>query len=284
MDAWKIAQLSYVRLATARPRASAALLLLACCAVAGCGQPGMPAVDFTERFDGNSANAIWQMTTIDSTLGTMEIVDDALVFTAPPAAEPRPQMRNAGMLQFDGDFEVSMDFELLTPLPEPEKDYANLELIVHGPAGTAHLSRVNHKGSGNGVVAYFSASGSGKDVWKHVPTNDASGTLRMVRVADNLDFLFVGASSAEPVTVASAPFGSGAVRGLSIALSVKTPTTAPLKVRVDNVAVHSRTGGGSMLTPVLVVVGVMAFLGIGIVGLWLRRRGGSAGGRQAAAE
>jgi hypothetical protein len=250
-------------------------LLLASLLSIGCGQSPPASVHVTESFDGNSYDhAQWQLATPNEAVGKVEVVDDALVITAPPADKSRPQIGNHGKFSFVGDFEISMDFELLTPLPDATQDYINLELIVTGTDGIAHLSRANHKGSGHGIVAYFKPSSeSGKSVWKHLSTTEKSGTLKLIRRQDQLAFLFQAADASEPEPVATASFGQGAIHKVSVALSVSSPTKEALKVRVDNLRVKSGSEDGSLLVSVIVWLTPAIFLILGGITFWFWKSG-----------
>lgn len=253
---------------------SAALLLSSLLAI-GCGPSSPASVNVTESFDGNSYDrAQWQLATPNEAVGKVEVVDDALLITAPPADKARPQIGNHGKFSIDGDFDISMDFELLTPLPEATQEYINVELIVTGIDGIAHLSRANHKGAGNGIVAYFKPSSeSGKTVWKHLPTTEKSGTLKLVRQQDQLAFLFQTADGSHQEPVATASFGLGPIHKVSVALSVSSPTKEALKVRVDNLRVRSGSEEGSRFVSVIVWLTPGVFLILGGVAFWLWKTG-----------
>lgn len=253
---------------------SAALLLSSLLAI-GCGPSPPAAVNVIESFDGNSYDhAQWQLATPNEAVGKVEVADAALLITAPPADKARPQIGNHGKFSFVGDFEIGMDFELLTPLPDATQDYINLELIVTGTDGIAHLSRANHKGSGNGVVAYFKPSSeSGKSVWKHSPTTEKSGTLKLVRQQDQLTFLFQTADGSHQESVATASFGLGPIHKVSVALSVSSPTKETLKVRVDNLRVKSGSEDGSWHVSAIVWLMPGVFLILGGVAFWLWETG-----------
>jgi len=241
---------------------------------AGCGESPLPPVDFIERFDGNKYDHTrWQLATPGAMVGSVEVLNDGLIITAPPAKQKRTQIRNSGKFAFDGDFEVAIDFKLITPFPEIEKDYINLELIVHGADGVAHFSRATHKGAGNGVVAYFRPTAKSRnDVWKFLNAPDESGTLSLVRKGKTIDFLFTAHDSTHPVVVASAPFGNGPVKNMSVALSVSSPTTTPFQVRVDNIEAHSHPKRNSPLVFVLGGLVLVCLSCLAVVGRRLFRR------------
>lgn len=237
----------------------------------GCNNRSMQQLDLVESFGGDSFDrSRWRIAKPDPVVGTVEIKDEALLISAPAAPEPRAQIRNIGKFAFDGDFEVSMDFELLSELPDPEKDYINLELILFGGDGHAHLSRVNHKGAGNGCVAYFAPnSDSGKSIWQHYPTTGDRGTLIMTRSGEELSFLVSDDTGGEPKEIAKARFGLAPVKELAIALSVSTPTNRPFQVRVDNVRVHSRPRPLSLTTNVGVWIAAAVLILLAGLGTWL---------------
>ena len=159
-----------------------------------------------------------------------------------------------------------MDFELLDPLPDPEKDYINVELIAFGTDGSAHLSRTNHHGAGNGVVAYFAPKAEQlKGHWQHSPGDAKKGTLKIKRVADKVEYLFDvnGVSS----VVGTSDFGLAPVTSVGIAMSVSASTTSPFRVQVDNLEIHttprplSLLVGSSGIWIALVMVAATSLLG-----------------------
>jgi hypothetical protein len=241
----------------------------------GCGQPAPEPLNVTEAFDGNSYDrSKWQLATPNEAVGVVEVKDDALLIMAPPADQARPQIAARGKFAIDGDFEASMDFQLLTPLPDPEQDYINLELILAGSGGMAHLSRSNHKGSGNGIVAYFAPeSESVEGAWKHSPTDALKGTLKFVRKEAQLEFLFQADNSDTPELIVAVPYGTGPIQNLVVALSVSSPTKAPVKLQIDNLRVATTDRGGVRLVPIMLSLTLAILLSVAGVAVWLWRTG-----------
>ena len=252
-------------------------LPLLCLLAVGCGQSPPQQVSFTESFDGNSYDeSKWQLAKPNESVGTVEVVDDGLLITAPPSDQSRPQIRNSSTFSMSGDFEVSMDFDLLTPLPAPQKNYVNLEFVIAGVEGVIHFSRANHLGSGNGCVVYYTPTDkSAKSIWKHSPTTDMKGTLKFVRKGDQVDCLFQGAGSSTPKVISSVPFGAGAVRNVLVALAISTPTSETVKVRVDNLTVQTtQAAGGNNLASIVggLSVGFFVILGAVLFLVWKSRK------------
>lgn len=263
------------RLANLQQRNPVPLMLFTCCLATGCGSRGEK-MDIVERFDGNSFDRdSWEIVQPEEAIGKVEIKNDALLFTIPPSPEPRPQIRNNGKFWFDGDFEVQMDFELIDPLPEPTKDYTNVELIVFGADGSAHLSRTNHHGAGNGFVSYFASKVDTLDGhWQHTPSDSESGTLKIRRTEDRVEYLFEKDGSSS--VVGTSDFGLAPVTGIGVALSVSTPTTKPFQVRLDNLAVHTTPRPLSIFIGSIgkwIAAAVVVFLIL--LGGWLYRSGDS---------
>ena len=233
-------------------------------------------VNVSETFDGNSFDrTVWQMARPAPEDGTVEIKDDAMVFTIPPADKPRPQIRTTAKFAFTGNFEAMIDYSLLTPLPAPEKEYVNVELLVYGEEFDSHLSRVNHHGAGDGVVAYFSPKAESlKSHWKIAPTAAERGTLKVVRTGGTLEFLHRPESSENFDVLNKVECGIKPINGMCIAVTVATPTKTAFEVAIDNIAVRTIHDDVPLMkrTDVRVAVGAAALLLIAGLGIWLARR------------
>ncbi len=215
------------------------LLMLLC--FTGCGKkpPQKEEYFIVERFDDNTFDRTsWEIAQPAPEVAVVELKNNALQITAPPSKTSRPQIRNLAKFSLSGDFVIKTDFELIAPLPDPESEYINLELIIYGEDGSAHLSRTNHKGSGNGFVCYFAPKTEAlKSIWNHHKNETMTGTLMVKRIGTTIDYYYVSADSEEKL--ASTEFGHGPISGLAVALSVAAPTNAPIKVSIDNVEARS---------------------------------------------
>jgi|GEM_PF-2738086 len=233
-------------------------------------------VNVSENFDGNSFDrTVWQMARPAPEDGTVEIKDDAMVFTLPQADKPRPQIRTTAKFAFTGNFEAMIDYSLLTPLPEPDKEYVNVELVVYGEEFDSHLSRVNHHGSGNGVVAYFSPKlESLKSHWTIAPTAVERGTLKVQRTGGSLEFLHRPESSDNFDVLGKVECGTKPIDGMCIAVTVATPTKTAFEVAIDNIAVRTIHDDVPLMkrTDVRIAAGAAVLLLIAGLGIWIARR------------
>jgi len=251
------------------------ILLTAFGLMVGCGsEEGR--VNVVENFNDNGFDrSIWQMAQPAPDVGKVEIKDDAMVFTMPPAAKSRPQIRTLGKFAFTGDFEAMFDYSLLTPLPEAESEYVNVELVVYGEEFDAHLSRVNHHGTGDGAVAYFSPKlETLESHWTIAPTPAEQGTLKVLRTGTSMQFLHRPASGETFDELKKVECGSNAVKGLCIAVTVNTPTQKAFSVAIDNIAVRTIHEEVPLTDTVAfkIGLGVAGFLLIAGLGLWIARR------------
>ena len=216
-----------------------ARVLLAWLILSGTASAADPKIDVIERFDGNSFNRkLWELAQPDPAIGKVEVKEEALYITIPPRPDTRPQIHCGGKFTFDGDFVVKMDFELLDPLPNPSKDYINVELIVFGTEGHAHLSRSNHHGSGNGFVSFFDPEDKSKgNHWKHTKTEAQIGTIVIEREQKTTRFLTVIDGHETVLTTTELPLGQ--VKRLGIAVTVVPPIDESFRVKIDNLEVHT---------------------------------------------
>lgn len=198
-------------------------------------------ISITEHFSGNSFDrTVWQMARPAPDVGKVEIKDESMVFTIPPRKEPREQIRTQGKFDIPGDFEAMYDYSLLSPLPDPEKEYINLELLIYAQDFDCHFSRVNHKGAGNGVVAYFAPKLKDlKSHWKIEPTTAERGTLKVTRMGGMIECAHRPAGQEGFDVIGKMECGAGPVTGVCVALTVNTPTTKTFQLAVDNIFVRT---------------------------------------------
>ena len=185
----------------------------------------------------------WRLATPKPEVATVTIESGAVRIVAPPAAAPRPQVRNVAAFRIEGDFDVSVDYRLARPLPDPISEYINVELILLGADGNLHLSRTNHKGAGNGIVSFYQPpSGSEKKShWKHTPAPAKAGTLRIIRTGDVATFWHKPEGSADFGRIAEVAYGPGEIKQMVAAVSIATPTTQPVDVSFDNLRVKTQS-------------------------------------------
>lgn len=196
-----------------------------------------------ENFDNNDFDhEKWQYEPFDPNDGKVEFTEGSLHYIAPPGRKGRPRFRLKSTFGIDGDFEASMDYQLIQfPRPEadpadPDNDFVNMELILGGPGGMIYFSRANHQKSGDGfIVFHFPPPDSGqKTTWKFAPGTASQGKLRIRRIDNELMFSHLPAGGSVYVEVATFNYGRSHITSVSGSANVSGKINSPLEVRIDN--------------------------------------------------
>jgi len=184
----------------------------------------------------------WRHEPVDPNDGTVEFTEGSLHYVAAPGRKGRPSFRLKSTFGLDGDFEASMDFEVIQfPRPEadpadPDSDFVNTELMLGGPGGMIYFSRSHHQSSGDGfVVFHFPAPDSSKkSTWKFEPGSVSKGKLRIRRIDNELIFSYLPAGGSVYVEVATFDYGTTHITSVSCRANVSGKINSPFEVRIDN--------------------------------------------------
>jgi hypothetical protein len=263
-----------------------AIVLLAALAMAGAtlafqvffGDP--KPVEFLEGFTGGSFDRRKWMLIPQSPPGVQfDLSGDSLHIIVPPGPSGRPAASFRANFQIEGDFELRMDYQIGS-LPKPKNEWVNVEIFVDGTDGFAAVIRTNHAAQGHGYTMWFDPRDKAKaqGVWKHVPTSDQSGTLRLQRLGSEVHY-WAAAPAKDLNRIGSVAFGSGPIHHIEFRV-IAPKLESPVELTLDSIAVKadrliererpatSRFGPRSWIGGVAVVGGsAMATL----VWFWYRR-------------
>jgi serine/threonine protein kinase len=196
-----------------------------------------------ESFDNNDFDhEKWGYDPLDPKVGKVEFTEGSLHYFAPPGPKGRPRFRLKSTFGIDGDFEASLDFDLIQfPVPEadpgdPDSDFANTELILGGPGGMIYFSRTNHQRSGDGFVLFHlpPQEPGRKTTWKFEPGAVTKGKLRIRRIDSELLFSYLPAGGSVYREVATLDYGKMHISSVSCSANVSGKINSPLEIRIDN--------------------------------------------------
>ncbi len=208
---------------------------------------GMPqsslaeSLDVREEFENNEFDREqWKMDKVAPEVGTVEVTDGALHVVIPPGPAARPQFHFGSKFRIKGDFEATVDYRI-SSLPNPTKEFVNLEIIASGPQGMAHLARSNLHDAGEGFVVFhlpFEPSKE-KQTWKFTKGDAKKGRLRIRREGETVLYSQSTDENEGFQHLAEVKYGSGPIDKIQVGFSVMGETTKPYDIQIDNIEITS---------------------------------------------
>lgn len=214
-------------------------VLIALVRQASCRADSPGPVEVRESFAGRSLDrARWMVDGRGPQGVKVNLRGGALHFVVPAGPSGRPPVALRSLFGLEGDFDIRADYEARS-FPRPRKDWASIEIFVTGLDGAAAVIRTNHASLGPGYSLWCELAPGrvARGAWKHVPTRDRAGTLRIERVGRELRYW-----TAEPGggfrALGSTDFGDGPIRQVEFRATVPDSKEA-LDFSLDNVAVRA---------------------------------------------
>jgi hypothetical protein len=242
-------------------------------------------VEFLADFGDGGSFDRWRWTLVPrSPPGVqLDLSGDSLHIVVPPGPSGRPPAVFRANFQIEGDFLLRMDYQIAA-LPKPKNEWVNVEIFLEGADGFASVARTNDAAHGHGYIMWFDPRDKQKapGAWKHIPTSDQSGTLRLERVGNELVY---SAASAVPGTdnrIGAAAFGSGPIHKIEFHVITRQELDSAVDVTLDNMAVkaariiESQRPATSTFGPRSWIGGLAVVGGIAGTMLWLWYRKGAA--------
>lgn len=199
-----------------------------------CRADGPAAFEVRENFAGETFDrARWSVDRRSPPGVRVDLGGESLRIAVPGGPAGRPPAALRALFSIEGDFELRADYAL-EALPRPAQEWSNVEIFIDGPDGAAAVIRTNHATLGDGYTLWCEpAPGRGPGAWKHVPTGDRAGTLRLERVGHELRF-WAAAPGHEPRQLGTAPFGDRPVRRIEFR-AITPRLRVPLAFRLDDI-------------------------------------------------
>lgn len=203
------------------------------CRPTGTGE-GKPVIQ--EGFDGGSfERRLWSLDRRNPPGVSVSLDRGELRWQIPPGPLGRPAAVIQSRCTIGGDFDLRAQYRIET-LPMPREGWSNVEIFISGGDGDAAVIRTNHATEGAGYSLWFEPS-TGRDVegsWKHVPTRDDSGLLRLRRVGQTLEFV---AGDGEGQPVGSVEYGGGPIDRVEFRIATAA-LRSPAVVAFDDLTIE----------------------------------------------
>ncbi len=204
-----------------------------------CLAGGPASAEVRETFAGQTFDrARWSVDRRSPPGVQIDLDGEALHVVVPPGAAGRPPAALHAKFALEGNFDIRANYAIKA-LPRPSKEWSNVEIFINGPDGAAAVIRTNHASQGNGYNLWFEpAPGLGiGGAWKHVPTGDKAGTLRLERVGRELRF-WAAASGGQWQQIGSVPFGDQPIRQVEVR-AITPALASALDFRLDDVIIRA---------------------------------------------
>jgi hypothetical protein len=213
---------------------------------------------------------------------------DGLRITLPTGQEGvAPNTGAAISLAIRGDFEITVDFEILHA-PEPADTVEQTRFTLFVPLARSPKDRATFSwrvwSGGSDYFAWMVLANNKGDKTRRMheePARARSGRMRLSREGEMLSYFAADGPGADFRLVNAAPFPADDVRGIQLVSSTGGPK-ASLDVRVTDLRVRATElpelpalvvkPGGTRWMLLTSAVALLAILVLGVVLLWRRRR------------
>jgi hypothetical protein len=198
-----------------------------------------------------------------------------LVPKGPPG---RPPLGLKARFRIEGDFDAQAAFTI-TSWQKPKKDWINVEIFVEGPDGSAAVIRNNNARGRSGYCLWYGPPphSDHPGAYAQVAADDRSGTLRLKRSGEQLEFFFAGPGSAGFRQLGAVDFGTAPIATCIFRVTVPE-TESPVDVAFGKIEIEAERLIGLPVAPGS-ALGRRAWLGTGALllvagglGAWAWRR------------